>query len=413
VKWPVILSFILSAAWSDSTQPSVSEIIQRSIEANKSDWAAAPGYGYFETDRRGRSTRTYEVLMLLGSPYQRLVAINGRQLSSEGQEEEQQKLKEAMANRQNESARERAQRIAQYERDRKRDHLLMEELAKGFDFKLLGEEHVSTHDVFALQATPRAGYQPPNSEAQVLTGMQGELWIDRNTFQWVKVEAEVMHPVSIEGFVARVEPGTRFEFERMPVAPGVWLPKHFTMKSRSKILLLFTYKTQEDETYFDYHKSVPVQTTGESRMSIKQVACDPSVVRCGWKMAHADPPSSIRENKSLPIKSNDNAEGISADRDHFLRARYDCLLASTSRRPMVPEIQTSCSLLRRDEPAMPGVADARLGRPIANTPMKVGDAHRRWTSHGLRHGLLTISLGSDVLSLRLRDSATTEPKLWH
>jgi hypothetical protein len=259
VKWPAILIFVLSTAWSDSTQPSVSDIIRRSVEANEHDWTAAPGYAYFERDQNGRDTRTYEVSVLLGSPYYRLIAVNGRQLSPQEQKEEQQKWREAIAHRRNESPKRRAQRIAQYERDRKRDHLLMEQLAKAFDFTLLGEAQLGPYGVYALRATPRAGYQPPNTEAQVLTGMQGKLWIDRKTSQWVKVEAEVMHPVSIEGFLARVEPGTRFEFEKMPIAEGVWFPKHFAMKSQSKILFLFTHKTQADETYFDYHKSSPVQ----------------------------------------------------------------------------------------------------------------------------------------------------------
>jgi hypothetical protein len=48
--------------------------------------------------------------------------------------------------------------------------------------------------------------------------MQGKLWIDKDSFQWVKVEAQVMHPVSIEGFLAKVEPGTHFELEKEPVA---------------------------------------------------------------------------------------------------------------------------------------------------------------------------------------------------
>ncbi len=96
-----------------------------------------------------------------------------------------------------------------------------------FDFKLLGETRLNGDDVYALQATPRPGYHPPNMETQVLTGMQGELWIDKDIFQWVKVEAQVTHPLSIEGFLAKVEPGTHFELEKAPVARGVWLPTHF------------------------------------------------------------------------------------------------------------------------------------------------------------------------------------------
>ncbi len=57
--------------------PNVDMIIRRSVEANNIDWEAAPQYNHFERDRSGGGTRTYEVMMILGSEYQRLVAVNG------------------------------------------------------------------------------------------------------------------------------------------------------------------------------------------------------------------------------------------------------------------------------------------------------------------------------------------------
>ena len=145
--------------------------------------------------------------MILGSPYERLVRVNGKLLTPNEQAEEQQKLDEVTTSRQHETALQREQRVAKDERDRRRDHLLMDELAKAFDCRLLGQQRLGQYNVYVLKATPRAGYQPPNMEAQVLTGMQGKLWIDTNTFQWVRVEAEVIHPVSIEGFLAQVGAG--------------------------------------------------------------------------------------------------------------------------------------------------------------------------------------------------------------
>jgi hypothetical protein len=247
----------LFLAVSAFAQPDVATIIQRSVEANNKDWEAAPQYDHFERDRQpDGGTRTYEVMMILGSDYQRLVAVNGKPLSPEEQASEQQKLEHVIAQRHDESAEQKAQRIARYEKDRKRDHLMMEQLTVAFDFKLLGKQKLGPYDVYVLQATPRPGYQPPNTETKVLTGMQGKLWIDKETYQWVKVEAEVVHPVSIVGFLAEVEPGTRFELEKMPVEDDIWLPSHFSMKARAKVLFFFSHKTQDDETYFDYHKAL-------------------------------------------------------------------------------------------------------------------------------------------------------------
>ena len=202
--------------------------------------------------------------MILGSPYERLVAVNGKPLTSAEQAAEKRKLDNEIAQRRQESAQKRAQRVAKYEAERKHDYTLMGQLAKAFDFKLLGERKLNAHDVYVLQAMPRPGYQPPDMETQALTGMQGTLWIDKTSFQWVKVEAQVMHPVSIEGFLARVEPGTRFELEKAPVSADVWLPKHFSMRARAKVLFLFRHNGQEDETYFNYHKAQAFSTEGST-----------------------------------------------------------------------------------------------------------------------------------------------------
>lgn len=231
-------------------------IIQRSVQANERDWQADPNYDHYETDQEdGNPPQTYEVRMIFGSPYKRLVAVNGKELSAEQQASEQRKMQQAIAQREAENPQQRAQRIAKWQKDRKRDHLLMEQLTEAFDFKLLGEQKLGPYQVYTLKATPRPGYKPPNMQCQVLPGMQGKLWIDTKTFQWVKVQAKVIHPVSIEGFLATVEPGTHFELEKEPVGDGVWEPKRFSMKAQAKVLFLFHHRSQENDVYFGYQKT--------------------------------------------------------------------------------------------------------------------------------------------------------------
>jgi hypothetical protein len=52
-----------------------------------------------------------------------------------------------------------------------------------------------------------------------------------------------------------VEPGTQFELEKMPVDDGIWMPSHFAMKSKAKVLYLFNRASQEDDTFWNYRKS--------------------------------------------------------------------------------------------------------------------------------------------------------------
>ncbi len=238
--------------------PDIQDIVRRSVASNDVDWRAALDYSYEERDREGNSTKTYEVTMIEGSPYQRLILINGKPLTAQVRAHEEMKFQETLATRRSESKHQRGERLAKFESDRKRDHVLMEQLTIAFDFKLMKEARMGPYNVYILRATPRRGYQPPNMQSQALLGMEGQLWIDKNTFQWVKVTARVIRPVSIEGILAQVEPGTYFELEKLPVSEGIWLPKHFVMKSRSKIFFLIAHNTQADETYFNYRKIQPI-----------------------------------------------------------------------------------------------------------------------------------------------------------
>lgn len=243
-------------------KPDVQTIIEKSVQANKRDFEAGPGFNNKELDRNGQASKLYQITMIDGTPYQKLLAVNGKPLSASQEANEKKKQQQTTSQRKAESAGERQKRIAKYQKDRRRDHNMMEQLTKAFNFALVGESKLRGFDVYVLKATPRPGYEPPNMDCQVLPGMQGQLWIDQKTFQWVKVTAQVIHPVSIEGFLAQVEPGTRFELEKAPVANGVWLPSHFAMKSHAKVLFLVNRTSAENETYSDYTKANGFEQTG-------------------------------------------------------------------------------------------------------------------------------------------------------
>jgi len=235
-----------------ASQPDVKTIIQKSVAANDRDFRAAPHFNYKEKDRVGKEIKAYQVTMIDGSPYQRLIAVGGKPLLKDQAAEELKKEQQAATDRKAQSPQQRKDRIARYEKDRKRDHEMMGQLTEAFDFTLLGKKRIKTFNVWVLKATPRPGYKPPNMETQVLPGMEGELWIDQKTYEWVKVTARVIRPVSIEGFLARVEPGTRFEVEKAPVGDGIWQITHFSMQSHAKVLFLVNRASEEEDWFYDF-----------------------------------------------------------------------------------------------------------------------------------------------------------------
>jgi len=264
----LLLAIVTAAAWAE--QPNVQQIITRSVQTIEDDWNQSPNYSFHEhdvTSKRGSAekAKSYEVLMIDGSPYNRLLAENGQQLSPAEQAQQEQLLRAEIDRRQHESPRERARRIAKYQKERDQDHEMLKNMVAAFDFHLTGEETVDGHDCWVLDATPNRNYRPTSRETKVLTGMRGKLWVDRATYQWVKVEAEVIRPVSIFGLVARVGPGTRFLLEQSPVSGNLWLPSHFSMKVNASAFGFFNENSTDDERY--EHYTPAGKTTAQSASS--------------------------------------------------------------------------------------------------------------------------------------------------
>lgn len=94
---------------SSRTAPGAQTIIERSAAANQKDWDAAPDYSCFERDQiAGIGTKTYLVTMILGPPYEGLVAANGKPLSPGNQAAEQDKLERVLRHRREEAPETRA-----------------------------------------------------------------------------------------------------------------------------------------------------------------------------------------------------------------------------------------------------------------------------------------------------------------
>lgn len=231
------------------------EIVRRSVQANQSDWNQLPHYDYFVREIEPRGSKTYLSRMILGSRYDELVAVNDQALSPEAEAREKQKFENELHARQNETPERRRERIEKFQKDRKRDEFFMTQLAEAFDFTLVKTDQINGRRVYVLAAKPRGDYHPPNMEAKALTGMQGTMWIDAEDFHWVKVQAQVVRPVSIEGFLARVERGTRFELDQIRISEGLWLPSRFLMASHAKVFLLFSKSNREEETYSGYRRN--------------------------------------------------------------------------------------------------------------------------------------------------------------
>ena len=264
------LAVICLALGSAAVAPNqAASIIDKSIAVNDRDWRAQDLYVHEErnvrsnVDANGHSkiegAKEYQVLMIEGSPYRKLIGVNNESLSAAEQATEERKLQREIARRRAESPDERSKRIGKYEQQRAEEHLLMQQITSAFHFRLLEDEEVAGVSCYRLSATPREDYAPPLERARVLKGMRGTLWIDKANYHWAKVQAEVTQPVSFGFFIARVNPGTRFELTQMPV-DSYWLPKHFVQTVNASVFGLYGYRSQ-DETFYSRYQANPLPGT--------------------------------------------------------------------------------------------------------------------------------------------------------
>ena len=260
VRWNSCVARCAFAVWFPlcshaATQLTAAEIIHRSVEANERDWKAGPSFSHVERDIDKHDNalvdRTWEVFLMDGSPYKRLIGIDGHPLSEARQKQEADRESHELARRRAETPSERRVRIDRYRRDREHDHILMTQMEVAFNFHLTGEGTWSGHPVYVLDAEPKPDYVPPNHEAKVLTGMKGKLWVDKAGFHWARVEAEVVHTVTFAGFLARVGPGTRFILEKEPVNAEIWQPQRFQDQVVASILF-WQRNSSTADTFSDY-----------------------------------------------------------------------------------------------------------------------------------------------------------------
>lgn len=245
-------------SWAAATpEPNVPRIVTRSMQETTANWNQASDYSFIERDvetKRGSQplVKTYQVLQIDGSPYIRVIAVGDRPLSATEQDQEERKLRNEMEKRQRQSEGERAKRVEKYVKGRRQDRALLDGMMGAFDFQLVGQETIDGRDCWLLNASPKAGYQPKSRETKVLAGMRGRLWVDKASGHWVRVQAEVFQSVSLYGFFAKVQPGTRFLLEQEPVTGSLWLPKHLSMHVNASAFGLVHEDSTDDETYSNY-----------------------------------------------------------------------------------------------------------------------------------------------------------------
>jgi len=246
-------------------QPNAGQIAERSIAVADGNWTIRQNYTYVERDEekhfdsegRTRSTdvRVSRAVFLNGNIIDQTISHNGGRPTPE----QEKKNQELLLKRRSETSQERTARL----REEKENRAFIGEVLSAFNFRLLGEQVVDGRQAYILQATPKTGYRAHSKYGKMFSKVQGKLWVDKQDYGWIKVDANVVAPFSMGLFLARVNSGTHIAFEQTRVAEGVWLPRRIEIKADAKILFLKNYQMREVITYSEYRPVQPSQVVAE------------------------------------------------------------------------------------------------------------------------------------------------------
>ena len=225
--------------------------------ATERNWQARTQYAYIELDEdrrldsRGKvqsaNVDVSTITLVNGAHFEQLIKHNGKPPSAV----EQLKAQVTLGKLKRETTEERTVRLHE-EQDNKS---FIREVPLSFDFQLIGEEVIDGRPAYVLQAP---GYRRHGKFGKMFSRVEGRLWIDKQDFGWVRVDGQVIQPVSLGLFLARVQRGSHIMMEQVRVGDGIWMPKRIEARVRATVLLVMSYDVDRILTYSEY---LPAQQT--------------------------------------------------------------------------------------------------------------------------------------------------------
>jgi len=247
------------------------EIVRRALQINVHNDEVSRSYTYLSRQEiraldssgalKHRDSKTWDITLLEGSPYTRLIQRDDKPLPPKEEAQQQANLEKSIELRRKETPVERQQRLADWDRHRKARLDDLKEVPEAFDLRLAGEEQIDGVLAWIIEGTPHAGYKPRSKTTTYFVKMKGRIWVAKNDYQPIKIEAESIDTIAIGAFLVRFHKGAHIHVEYARVNNEVWLPKYVGLTGTARLLLVKGMRIDTDFTFSNYKKF-----TAESRV---------------------------------------------------------------------------------------------------------------------------------------------------
>ena len=229
--------------------PDANELIRAALAARKAQnehgWKFTYKEDYLQTDFdkngkvEGKKLKTFDVIMLEGDNYRKLILIDGQPLDEKTQKKVDQDLEKARAERHKHSTLRtlvRSWSVAG-----------LEDLEGLFDNRVVGEETVRDRKAWRVESEPKKDHKPANKQEEQIMGARRTTWFDEAEGIELKSDIEYLRPV--EG----MQPGSHDITEFTKIGDA-WLVDTIVMKVDFKALGLIHARGESRYHYYDYKR---------------------------------------------------------------------------------------------------------------------------------------------------------------
>jgi hypothetical protein len=178
---------------------------------------------------------TYDVIMLEGENYRKLVLVNGQPLDAKRQKQVDEALEKTRANRR--------RKFALIRRNVRVGTLA--DLKRLFDCTVTGEELVNGRKTWRMEAEPKPNYKPANADEQKMLNTRRTLWFDQT--DGVEIKTVTLYTKTTDGF----QPGTELETQ-FANSNGLWLADNLVFRFNLKAMAVVRIQGEARHRFYDY-----------------------------------------------------------------------------------------------------------------------------------------------------------------
>jgi hypothetical protein len=107
--------------------------------------------------------------------------------------------------------------------------------------------------LIVLDFKPDPKWSAPSMESELLTGLEGRIWIEPRTARLVHMQADIFKAVNVGwGFVAHVYPGGKVTLDQASAGEDRWIVRHFDEQFTLRALLVKSVRQQMTTDTSDY-----------------------------------------------------------------------------------------------------------------------------------------------------------------